>query len=175
MSDLTIRSAFAADIPAIAAIHVAGWQATYRGILPDALLDSLSVEQRIALWTDWIAGDRVHTLVASTDSGVIGFTRLCPAQPLASPPPNSAEVSHLYIHPSSQKIGAGSALFAQALELARSEGYGVLLLWVLEVNERARRFYERFGLQPDGARRTDPGFLGNDAVEVRYQCALDTE
>lgn len=42
-------------------------------------------------------------------------------------------------------------------------------LWVLEENDRARRFYERMGLAPDGARDTfTPDGTTVELPEVRY-------
>jgi hypothetical protein len=44
-------------------------------------------------------------------------------------------------------------------------------LWVLDVNDRARRFYALAGWAEDGARKTD-GSRGFDITEVRYRTAL---
>ncbi|MFN2387208.1 MAG: N-acetyltransferase family protein [Thermoanaerobaculia bacterium] len=166
---MEIRAAAAEDIGSIARIHVACWQAAYRGILPDETLDALRVEQREQLWRGWIAGPGVHALVAVHDDGrIVGFTRLCPARPLENPPAAAAEVTHLYVDPAIQARGTGRALLERALEIARASGYGTLILWVLEGNRSARRFYERLGLSPDGARHTDPDYLGNEAAELRY-------
>jgi GNAT superfamily N-acetyltransferase len=167
-----IRPASAADVDAIAAVHVACWKSAYRGILEASVLEALRVEERARRWQDWISGPGVHVLVAVRGSRVIGFTRLCPAAPVASPPESSAEVSHLYVDPSEQGGGIGLALLTRAFGLARESGYRTGLLWVLERNAAARAFYERFGLTPDGARHTDPAYLGNDAVEVRYRLDL---
>jgi hypothetical protein len=41
-------------------------------------------------------------------------------------------------------------------------------LWVLDANERARRFYERTGWAPDGADLTDDS-RGFTIREVRYR------
>lgn len=169
---MEIREATAADIGSIARIHVACWQTAYRGILPDATLDGLRVEQREDLWRGWMAGTDVHTLVAVSEGRTAGFTRLCSARLIEDPPPDAAEVTHLYVDPAVQERGAGKALLEGAVGIARSGGYRTLVLWVLEENRSARRFYERFGLSPDGARHTDPAYLGNDAVELRYAVAL---
>lgn len=169
---MEIREATAADIGSIARIHVACWQTAYRGILLDATLDGLRVEQREGLWRGWMAGTDVHTLVAVSEGRTAGFTRLCPVRLIEDPPPDAAEVTHLYVDPAVQAKGAGKALLEGAVGIARSAGYRTLVLWVLEGNRRARRFYERFGLSPDGARHTDPAYLGNDAVELRYAVAL---
>ena len=49
-----------------------------------------------------------------------------------------------------------------------SADYGAALLWVLEDNPRARRFYERAGWAPDGVRKAEERF-GVRAAEVRYR------
>jgi GNAT superfamily N-acetyltransferase len=165
---MEIRPATAEDIGSIARIHVACWQTAYRGILPDETLDALRVEQREDLWRRWIGGSGVHALVALRDGRIVGFTRLSPARPIDDPPAAAAEVTHLYVDPAVQARGTGRALLEEALGIARASGYRALVLWVLEENRTARRFYERFGLSPDGGRHTDPAYLGNDAVELRY-------
>jgi len=172
MSQLKLRQAQANDIEAIAGIHVAGWQAAYRGILPDSLLDGLQVSERAALWAEWIVGPGVHTIVADVGERIVGFARSCPARPIADPPLDAMEVTHLYVHPSQQRRGTGLALLDRAVDIAGDEEYARIILWVLEANHLARRFYERYGFEPDGARRTDPGFLGSDVVEVRYRLSV---
>jgi GNAT superfamily N-acetyltransferase len=172
MNDLRLRAARSSDVDVIAEIHVTGWQTAYRGILPDSILDGLKVSERAGLWADWIFGPGIHTIVAEAGEEVVGFVRLCPARPISDPPPDALEVTPLYVHPSRRRGGAGTALLDRAVDLAGEERYAQLILWVLEANLLARRFYERFGFEPDGARRTDPGFLGNDAVEVRYRLAV---
>lgn len=168
MEKVHVREANPADVEAIASIHIAAWRASYRGILPQSLLEGLRVDDRTALW----AGYGVHTLVACRGVQTIGFTRLCPAHPISFPPFHSGEVSHLYLDPSELGKGVGRLLFESALRIARDSGYAAAVLWVLEENLPARRFYESFGLVPDGARRTDPEFLGNLAVEIRYWIPL---
>lgn len=169
---LQIRQATQADVEAIATIHVAAWRATYRGILPDSLLDGLQVSQRALLWSGWISGEGVHTLLACRDAKILAFSRLSSPRPIASPPRSSAEITHLYVDPGEQGHGAGRKLLDEALRIAKQEGYRIALLWTLEQNHRARAFYERYGFLPDGAQHTDPDYLGNDALEVRYQIDL---
>ena len=68
--------------------------------------------------------------------------------------------------------GVGAALMRQALADMRARGYRAALLWVLDANDRARRFYERFGWQPDGTVKEEQ-LWGAPAREVRYRIALD--
>jgi len=169
MSALKLRHAQSSDIDAIAGIHVAGWQAAYRGILPDSVLDGLQVSERAALWAQGILGPGVHTIVADVGGRIVGFLRSCPARPIADPPPDAMEVTHLYVHPSEQRRGTGVALLDRAVDIACEEQYARIILWVLEANRLARLFYQRYGFELDEARRTDPDFLGSDVVEVRYR------
>jgi GNAT superfamily N-acetyltransferase len=46
--------------------------------------------------------------------------------------------------------GAGRALIDRALALAAQAGYADISLWVLEGNERGRRFYEQAGFAGTG-------------------------
>jgi RimJ/RimL family protein N-acetyltransferase len=49
--------------------------------------------------------------------------------------------------------------------------YAAAVLWVLDDNPRARRFYEKHGWSPDGATKTGR-HLGVDTAEVRYRISL---
>ena len=51
---LPVRAATPDDARGIAEVHVAGWRWAYRGQMPDALLDSLSVEDRAEKRRVWI-------------------------------------------------------------------------------------------------------------------------
>jgi len=48
--DLEIIKATETDSVAIAQILVYSWQAAYRGIMPDDLLNNLSIQQREQVW-----------------------------------------------------------------------------------------------------------------------------
>jgi ribosomal protein S18 acetylase RimI-like enzyme len=65
----------------------------------------------------------------------------------------------------------GTALMAAGIEALRELGYSEVILWVLEDNPRARRFYEREGWALDGSRKDDE-FLGVPVTEVRYRRSL---
>jgi GNAT superfamily N-acetyltransferase len=45
-----IRRATPGDVIAVATVHVRSWQAAYRGLMPDEVLDGLSVERRAGMW-----------------------------------------------------------------------------------------------------------------------------
>ncbi|MEU6929538.1 hypothetical protein AB0A05_10295 [Streptomyces sp. NPDC046374] len=43
---MPIREAAPSDAAAVAAVHIRSWRAAYRGLVPDAYLDSLDVGER---------------------------------------------------------------------------------------------------------------------------------
>ncbi|MFS0875233.1 N-acetyltransferase family protein [Solibacillus isronensis] len=54
---------------------------------------------------------------------------------------NEREISQLYIHTDYQGFGIGQTL----LDKAKEQSSGKLILYTFEVNENARRFYEKNG------------------------------
>src|SRR5437762_14336358 len=78
MTNIKIREATHADIPAIARVHVDSWRTTYKGILPDHILAGLTYEERERLWDRILSEGNldagVFCYVAEDESGeVIGF------------------------------------------------------------------------------------------------------
>lgn len=59
----------------------------------------------------------------------------------------------LYVRPEAWGTGVAARLHDRALEAL---GPGIARLWVLEENQRARRFYERRGWREDGSTRDVP-------------------
>lgn len=152
-----IRPLTSADVDAVVAVHMAGWRTAYKGILPDEILDGLDV----AAWTaryhreleGRAAGDAPwQTLVALDEAGEpqghVNFGPWREEDP-EGVDPTVGEILSIYISESVYGLGYGAALLTAALTaLPQSE----VRLWVLEENRRARRFYEKHGLWPDGAR-----------------------
>jgi ribosomal protein S18 acetylase RimI-like enzyme len=138
-----IRVALAPDARAIAEVHIASWQAAYRGMIPDRVLDGLSVDEREQRWAGQIADPEAFVLVAEEGGRIAGFC--C----TLLPPGAQAEIPALYLHPDFWRGGIGTALQAAAVEELRARGYREVVLWVLELNEGARAFYERLGFVAD--------------------------
>jgi GNAT superfamily N-acetyltransferase len=101
-----------------------------------------------------------------------------PASPRSAPsrdgdtdPQVTGEVFAIYADPDAWGTGTVRALMGSAVaELARL-GYAAAILWVLDGNDRARRFYALAGWAEGGARKTD-GSRGFDITEVRYRTTL---
>ncbi len=172
MSSNAVRPAVPEDAPAIAAVHVRSWQAAYRGLIPDAVLNSLSVEQRMAFWADAITDVQPPTgvWVAERHRAVAGFVHVRRSKDHDAGP-SVGEVAAIYLVPEAWSRGLGRALLDTAVvELGRN-GFEAATLWVFRDNARARRFYERAGWASDGeAKSIEIG--GVSLAEVRYRIDL---
>lgn len=169
---IVVRLARLDDAAAIADLHVRSWRAAYRGIVPDAILDGLSIEQRVEFWqrrirreADPSAEGRIWVVVEGDRVAGLAATR-----PATDPDldPGTGELAAIYLAPEAWSRGLGSALFGAAVEDLRARGLAPLVLWVIEANARGRRFYERWGLRPDGARH-EIDFDGTPVDEIRYR------
>jgi GNAT superfamily N-acetyltransferase len=76
------------------------------------------------------------------------------------------EVWTLYVAPSHWGRGYGSALLRNAEDALAAGGRRDLALWVLDGNDRARRFYERAGWRDDDGMKP---FGDSGLSEVRYR------
>ena len=78
----------------------------------------------------------------------------------------------LYVAPDFWRAGVGNQLFDSGTAYLRGRGFPELVLWVLEDNERARRFYEKKGWRPDGAKK--PSFSRPALSQMRYRVRRKT-
>ena len=81
--------------------------------------------------------------------------------------PGQGEVYAIYVLPEWWGRGAGRLLMAHVVRALAEAGQDDITLWVLEGNQRARRFYEAAGFRLDGARQELD--LGGPVTELRYQ------
>jgi GNAT superfamily N-acetyltransferase len=164
----TVRAATPADAQSVARVHVDTWRAAYAGLIPQAVLDGLSVERREEFWRS-IAGapGESRLLVAEANGRVIGFASTGPARD-DDLPPGSGELLAIYVEPAAWGKGFGAMLFHSAIDDLRERRLDPIVLWVLADNARGRGFYEAMGWQPDGSTRPID-FGGSSVEEVRYQ------
>jgi ribosomal protein S18 acetylase RimI-like enzyme len=163
-----VRRAVLEDAPAIAAIHVAAWQAAYRGLMAEEVLDWLSVASREARWRRILSiqDSTSRVWVAVDGDAVLGFASTAPSVD-DDASPGTAELYTLYLAPPWMRQGVGSMLLAHAVGDLGARGFALVTLWVLAENRRARDFFERASWSADGREQTDEmGF------QVRYARSL---
>lgn len=140
---------------------VRSWQAAYAHVLPAERLAGMSPERRAEL--GWL-GD---SFVVELDGEVVGFVDFGESRDDDA----EGEIYAIYVEPDHFGAGMGRELI-RAAELRMHElGFTHVILWVLEDNPRARRFYEAAGWTLDGTCRPIEIF-GIELPEVRYRKKL---
>jgi GNAT superfamily N-acetyltransferase len=172
-----IRPAGPADGPAIARVRAQTWEVAYAGVIPAEQLARLTAPEAVARDSVWRVGRSTDgVLVAESDDDLVGFAAFGPerdedyqpGQPLREPPEHRrAELYGIYVVPSRWSTGTGRALMDGVLALTQQLGYTDISLWVLEANNRARRFYEKAGFRLTGECGVLRGLPG--VTQVRYR------
>lgn len=140
MERLSIRPATPEDAGTLYTIHRESVLRAYVHIFPPDRYPFPDREMR-AHWVESLAEEDRDVLIAERSGSPIGFVMVSPGW-----------LKHLFVRPAEWGRGTGGVLHDEAVELLR--GHGELArLWVLEENERARRFYEARGWRRDGERR----------------------
>jgi ribosomal protein S18 acetylase RimI-like enzyme len=191
---VVIRAGSAADAAQIAAVQREGWFAAYQGIIAREVIDRVTAPDdgarvrqsyRTRPWQKIIvatAGERnAPGSRVPPGPGIVGYASYGPeVNVLTEPWPHpltdagrdgrTAELYALYVHPAWWSTGTGRTLMDQVLSRTAGAAYQGIVLWVLQDNNRARRFYERAGFVPDGATNLLDRLGG--VCEVRYRRTL---
>lgn len=148
--DREIRKATVADAPRIAHMHVKSWLETYTGIVPDEILDALSVPRRSLAWEsilrDPLKHDGTAVYIKEVGEAIAGFGACSEQRDIHLTSQGfDGEISAIYVLQHFQRQGTGRALMkALSNDLVHRRFRGVSL-WVLKENAPARRFYEKCG------------------------------
>ena len=169
--ELVVRNAVADDADAMGLLHVRAWQSAYRGVMPDAYLDGLQAEERVAMWRSRISRTELPPLLVAELAGdVVGFATFG----LAQGESGSTSVGQLYalnIDPAHWGKGIGRALLHEVSTALTAMKFHEAVLWVVPENARARALYESEGWAEDGGVQTED-VLGATVTEIRYRREL---
>jgi len=163
---INIRFANLDDVKAIATVHVTSWQETYRGMMPDSVLDTLSVERRANLWKHVIeesTGEQPVIAVAEHSNRIIGFANY--GKEREDDLEYKGELAALYVLKQFHGQGIGRRLMQKSAEGLLNLGMSSMMLWVLKGNP-AQKFYEHMG----GVYLREKSFEmeGNTLMEIAY-------
>jgi len=175
-ADVSCRVAWADDAPAIAAVQVRAWRASYADLLPADLLADLDPEQFAAGWRDSLSRPpdaRNRVLVALERNLVTGFAVTGPATDPDRDPVADGEVTDLTVDPHKRHTGHGSRLMHAAVDTLKADRFSRAVTWLATQDDETRRFLTSAGWAPDGAHRT-LDLTGDGTVQVK-QVRLHTD
>ena len=149
------------DIFEISNIYEKSWKYAYKGIVPQEYLNSISKGS----WTNTITKAGLYTLVLIENEMIIGTASFCKSR--WEKYEGYGEIVSIYFLPDYIGKGYGNLLLKKCIEELKTLGFMKLLLWVLEDNINARRFYEKNGFCCTNEYQND-NIGGKDLREVMY-------
>lgn len=153
-----IREARPDEAEALAEIQRDASLAALTHIFPPELYPYPIAEIR-ERWRDALADPAMAVLVAEGNGAAIGVAGY-----------RAEWLDGLYVERAWWSRGIGRQLHDEVLERLRRRGSARCHLWVLEHNDRARRFYERLGWRENGDTRVVP--FPPNPIDVGYTIEL---
>lgn len=159
---MEIRYATCNDDPfKISDIYEKSWKFAYRGMIPQSYLDCIPAGQ----WANGINNADMHNLLLIENGMMVGTASFCQSRWEAYR--GYGEIVSIYFLPDYMGKGYGKLLLDKCIEELKKLGFRNVLLWVLEDNHRARKFYEKNGFVCAEVFMED-NIGGQDIREVLY-------
>ena len=138
---MNIRKAQSKDLSRIAEIFVFNNRINYFPIFKDEGY-SFGELQVVSLINNYFGREEILENIFVYDDGIVrGFLQA-----------NGTEIRKLYVDPCFQGSGVGHRLIEFAVE-----NFGANLVWALEKNTRAIKFYNKHGFLPTGKKEFEDG------------------
>lgn len=152
----------------ISNIYESSWKYAYKNIIPQEYLDSIPTGR----WASSIAKNGMINLVILESGLIIGTASICKSR--WKQYNEYGEIVSIYFLPEYMGKGFGSRLLKRCIEELKKLGFDRILLWVLEDNIRARKFYEKNGFVCSDEYLND-NIGGKEIMEVMYfyNCDFD--
>ena len=123
----------------ISKIYESSWKYAYKDIIPQNYFNSIPTGQ----WAANINKTGMNSLVLITHGKIIGTASFCKSR--WEEYSEYGEIVSIYFLPDYIGKGYGGLLLNKCMEELKQCGFNKVLLWVLEDNHRARKFYEKHG------------------------------
>ena len=143
---MIIRPATPADARSIGEIRCTTWRSAYGGLIPQEVLDRLDPEGDVPRFLP-VLTDPDSVFLAAEEEGVVAGFLFGGANRDLTPSPFEGEIYALYVLPSHQGRGLGSALLRGFAREWTARGRWSALAWVLEKNPY-EDFFPRSGARP---------------------------
>ncbi len=152
--ELQCTLAVYAELDDMVNIHCAAWERAYRDFMDASFIRRKNLSRR-AKWEELLqrAQSKHYILRASGEAvGMISVDRPW-SEPSRPADDDAYEIFGLYIHPTHEGKGYGSAALAFSEALIRDMGYRKITLWTLEPNLHGRAFFEHRGFTQDSTEK----------------------
>lgn len=149
------------NLPDISDIYERSWKYAYKNIIPQDYLDSIPSGR----WASSLTKADMNSLVMLENGVIIGTAGFCRSR--WEKYSDHGEIVSIYFLPEFMGKGFGKHLLKRCIGELNKLGFDKILLWVLEDNIRARKFYEKNGFVCTEEYMTD-NIGGKELREVMY-------
>lgn len=168
VDDTLIRQGLPGDEAELASCHTHAWQQSYRGLIPDQILNEhpLFFRERMLRWKSVVSGrtPAASFVAESARHGIIGFCTVEPARDKSQK--GKGEIGAIYCLNEYKGKGIGTALFQAACLYLKDQGFPSVYLWVLKHNPSVSFYRKIGGTQMTEEKTID---LGGPLLEIGFE------
>jgi ribosomal protein S18 acetylase RimI-like enzyme len=166
---MIIRRATLGDISEIAKVNIQSWEETYRGIMPDSILDNRSLEKSILGWTKTISNsENINLVVTNENNEVIGFCSGGFNRDENFHKDYPYELMAIYILRKYHKKGIGKKLVQYFMQEVYNRKFASMIVCVLAQNS-ALNFYKRLGAKIIGKKSYNFGCKELEGIVLGWE------
>ena len=164
---VSYRNATVRDAGALSVLGTATFVATFGHLYQPNDLEIFLQNHDPELWAKELADPAFAVRVAELDEKMVGYAKLGPPHLPFEPRGEAAELRQLYVLEEMKGQGIAQALIEWIIEQARQRRADHLYLSVFTENHRARRFYEKYGFEPEGTYAFMVGTHADEDIVMR--------
>lgn len=163
------RMADAEDASALAEIGARTFTHTFGHLYQPADLEIFLQNHSPENWQKELSDPAFKIRVAEQGGKMVGYVKLGPPHLPFEPRGEAAELRQLYVVEEMKGQGVANELMQWVIERARDQRADYLYLSVFIDNHRARRFYEKYGFEPEGTYAFMVGTHADEDIVMRLK------
>lgn len=141
---MDIEFATVVNLDDIAKLYVHNHKTTYKGLLSDEYLNSLTVEGAKVRWSDYLNKDNNRIWAAFDEAVFLGFAAGTEDAEIE----NTWYLDSLHVSENARGKGVGTALVKTVGRYAAENGYEAMSICVVKGNANAKNLYIKLGAGP---------------------------
>lgn len=138
---MEIRLLVEKEIDEMTELYVKSWRATYKGIIPDKILDTITIEKFNRIWKEYITKENNGIFGAFENNIFLGFGAFTPDEEMNE----TLYLDSLHIKDEYKGKGVGTRIINYLKEYAREKEYKGVSVSIMYGNDRARNLYIKLG------------------------------
>ncbi len=138
---MEIRLLVEKEIDEMTELYVKSWRATYKGIIPDKILDTITMEKFDKIWKEYITKENNGIFGAFENGIFLGFGAFTQDEEMNE----ILYLDSLHIKDEYKGKGVGTGIINYLKEYAREKEYKGVSVSIMYGNDRARNLYIKLG------------------------------